>query len=513
MLKHVGISLLLYSAFCGFKVGPINAQELDKWIIGYYTSWSIYARDYHLSDVPIDQITHINYAFANIEDGEIILGDPYADVDRFYPGDSWDQDSLRGCFHQLQLLKAEHPHIKTLISVGGWTWSRYFSDVALTEESRSTFARSCLEFIDEYHFDGVDIDWEYPVSGGMPGNRYRNEDRGNFTLLLAELREQLNILGEENDREYLLTIAAPANPEIIENIEVDRIHRYLDWINVMTYDFHGPWQGDADRVTNFNSPLHSAPDDPLDEPFHSTFNLEAAIETYLDLGVPTEKLNPGLAFYGRGYGDVRNQNNGLFAQYSGAAPVGTWENGVFDYWDLEEHYIDVNGYISYLHNEAIVPWVYNPDMRIMISYDDSASIAEKGRFINDNELGGAMFWELSSDRDGVLLASIYHVLTNPSSVERGGDSKGLPIEFAIEAAYPNPFNQTATIRFCMPRAGTVCLVVHDLSGREVTVLQQGNMPAGWHSLAWDASDCSTGIYIVRLTAPESVSTRKMMLIR
>jgi hypothetical protein len=278
-----------------------------------------------------------------------------------------------------------------------------------------------MGFVDEYGFDGVDIDWEYPVSGGLSSNIYRPEDRENYTLLLSELRRQLDSLEVVNQQDYLLTIAAPANPEIIANLEVELIHLNLDWINVMTYDFHGPWGGPGDIVTNFNTPLYVASDDPTPEPYHSTFNLDHAINEYLDLTVPEDKLHPGLAFYGRGFGSVENVNNGLFANYSGASWAGTWEPGVFDYWDLAANYVNIGGYVAYWHEEAKVPWVHSPITGIMISYDNPISITEKGNYIIENDLAGAMFWEFSADRDSVLLETIYDVL------ESGGSDLGVTL--------------------------------------------------------------------------------------
>jgi chitinase len=386
------------------------AQVHDKRVVAYYTSWSVYGRDYHVPEIPAGRITHINYAFANIDGdaGGIMLGDPYADIDRWYPGDSWEPGSLRGSFHQLQLLKAAHPHLKTLISVGGWTWSTHFSDVALTAESRGQFASSCVDFIGQYGFDGVDLDWEYPVGGGLPSNTTRPEDRGNYTLLLAELRAQLDAAGD-----YLLTIAAPASPAIMEHYELELIHPLLDWINVMSYDLHGPWgDPDADPVTHFNAALHADPDDPLAEPFRSRFNLAATLEAYLDAGVPPEKLHAGLAFYGRGYGGVPSQNDGLYAPYTGPAGAGTWEGGVFDYWDLAANYVGLGGYERHWQDMALVPWLYNPVTQIMISYDDSLSIGEKGAWIREAGLGGAMAWELSGDRNEVLLQALQAALAD-----------------------------------------------------------------------------------------------------
>jgi len=395
----------------------------DKNIIGYYTSWSIYARDYEVADIPVNKVNVINYAFANINPntGTITLGDPYADIDKFYPGDCWDEGCLRGNFHQLQILKQNNPHLRTLISVGGWTWSTYFSDVSMTEESREIFAQSCIDFILEYGFDGIDIDWEYPVEGGLEGNHNSSLDKQNFTLLLQKIRELLDLQSSIDDNDYLLTVATTASSIYVENIEVELIHEYLDWINLMSYDLHGPWGGENNAVTNFNSSLYAISEDPSPYPINEDFNLDASVQLYIDLGVPREKLNAGLAFYGRSFAGVPNENNGLFVPYTGVPGIGTWENGVFDYWDLHSNYINVNGYVSYWHSEGKVPWLYNPSTQIMISYDDEASIAEKATYIITEDIGGAMFWEFSSDKFSHLLNVVDYIFNQESSDNIIGD--------------------------------------------------------------------------------------------
>ena len=132
-------------------VGPI--------ILAYFAAWSIYARNYFVADIDGSKVTHINYAFANVNsDLTIVLGDSWADVEKTFPGDTWDQP-LRGNFNQLLKLKQKYPHIQTLISIGGWTWSGKFSDVALTSDSRAKFAQSAVAFVKKYSFDGLDIDW------------------------------------------------------------------------------------------------------------------------------------------------------------------------------------------------------------------------------------------------------------------------------------------------------------------------------------------------------------------
>ncbi len=499
-----------------------HAWPPDRNLVGYYPSWAVYGRDYHVPDIPAERVNIINYAFANLAGGEIVLGDPYADTEKWYPGDSWHPDSLRGSFHRLQILKRQHPHVRTLISVGGWTWSTYFSDVALTPASRARFAASCVAFVQRYEFDGVDIDWEYPVSGGHPGNVYRPEDRENYTLLLAELRGQLSAAGD-----YLLTIAAPASPLVIPNIEVELIHPYLDWINIMTYDFHGPWGGDFDEVTNFNAPLHPASDDPTPEPAHSAFNLAAAVETYLVLGVPRAKLNPGLAFYGRGYGLVQDQNDGLFAGYQGPAWNGTWEAGVFDFWDLRQHYIDLSGYASHRHAEAQVPWLFNPGARVMISYDDPISIAAKGHYINSQMLGGAMFWEFSADRDAELLETIHAVvIAGGGSVpaESGSGDRGASVR--VLSGQPCVPGRPLRIALGRPAPSQGAVMIFDPGGTWVRTLEPDLGGPGTtvgactctYTYTWDGRGAGgrplpSGAYFIALCEAGRAGAARVVLVR
>ncbi len=480
-MKRIIISFILLS----IMTQSTNGQQFNKNIIGYFTSWSVYVRDYHVPDIPADKINYINYAFANIDhaSGTIMLGDAYADIDKFYPGDSWDPDSLRGSFHQLQILKENHPHVKTFISIGGWTWSAYFSDIALTQQSRETFAASCVQFIQQYEFDGIDIDWEYPVSGGLESNIYRPEDKQNFTLLLAELRSQLDQAGD-----YLLTIAAPSSPLIRENIEVDLIHQYLDWINIMTYDFHGPWSGESDPVTHFNSPVYIIEDDPTPEPYYSSFNMSAAVEGYIEAGVPLEKINASLPFYGRGFDGVPDANNGLFQTYTGPANGGTWEAGVFDYWDLAQNYIDMNGYVSYWNDEAKVPWIYNPNTQKMISYDNPQSMEIKVNYMKSMGLGGAMFWEFSGDRYGVLLNTVYETINSITSTFENQNN------WDKITVYPNPLKTSATIEFQNPENKAYTLALTNINGKALRTINHITD----NKVKIEKNDLPSGIYFIEL---------------
>ena len=365
-----------------------------KRVIGYFTAWGIYERNYQVSDIPASKLTHINYAFANIANGECALGDSWADVEKPMGDDKWDTP-LRGNFHQLQLLKKAHPGLKTLISVGGWTWSANFSAAASTEASRAKLASSCVKFMKDYGFDGIDIDWEYPVSGGLSGGV--PADKENYTLLLAELRKQMDAQGTaDGGVQYQLSTAVPAGSTVIANLELNKIHTYLDFINVMAYDFHGAWE----NTTNHNAPLHAVAADP--SPTKATFYVDSAIKAYLAGGVPADKVVMGMPFYGRGWSGVPSAGQGLYQPATGAAPS-KWEAGIFDYKELDA----LPGFTRYWSDEAQVPWMYNAQTQVMISYDDAKSLGIKADYVNKMGLGGAMIWDLSGDdAQGSLLNAL-----------------------------------------------------------------------------------------------------------
>lgn len=234
---------MVVSAFAGImglsaQAAPVS-EPLEKTVVGYYTSWAS-AKGYTPLHVPAQKLTHLNYAFAGIDPAanSIALANPQRDLKNF---------------EQLRSLKAANPGLKTLISVGGWDDSVYFSAVAATEESRNSFAESCRAFLVAHGFDGVDLDWEYPVSGGKAGNLSSPGDTGNFTLLLSAIRQKLNEQSLIDGKQYYLTIAGAANPNYLKKIEAGKVAKLVDHIFVMTYDMHGPW----DSRSDFGAPLYS----------------------------------------------------------------------------------------------------------------------------------------------------------------------------------------------------------------------------------------------------------------
>ncbi|WP_442951182.1 glycosyl hydrolase family 18 protein [Paenibacillus sp. 481] len=413
-------------------------------IVGYYPGWATYGRNYQVRDMDVSKVTHINYAFADIcwngihgnpdpespnrqtwtcqdekgvmnaPNGTIVMGDPWADAQKNHPGDTW-ADPLKGNFKQLINLKKANPHLKTLISVGGWSWSNRFSDVAADPVARENFANSAVDFVRKYQFDGVDVDWEYPVSGGLPKNSVRPEDKRNYTLLLQATRDKLNAAGAVDGKHYLLTIASGASPAFVQNTELGELARILDWINIMTYDFNGGWQ----KISAHNAPLHADPAAAAaGVPNPTTFNVEAGVDGHLRAGVPASKLLLGLPFYGRGWRGCAVASDGQYQQCLDKANVGTWEPSVFDYTDLENNYINRNGYVRFWNNISKVPYVFNKTNGNFITYDDVESLGHKTAYLKSKGLAGAMFWEFSNDRNKPLLNKVY------SDLQGGGPGPG-----------------------------------------------------------------------------------------
>lgn len=354
-----------------------HAEASGKKLVGYYAAWGAYY-GFTPDRIDADKLTHINYAFAGIgKDLKITMG---------YP----DKDPRN--YRMLNELKKKNPELKTLISIGGWDGSGRFSDAALTDTTRTAFAESCVEFIKKHGFDGIDLDWEYPVSGGLPGNSKRAEDKRNFTLLLQKLREKLDEQGSADNRHYLLTIAAGAGSTYSKNVELLSIHKYLDYATIMTYDIHGMW----DTYTDLLAPLY----DNSDASRQYKASVDSSIKIWEKSGFPMDKLIMGIPFYGYQYSSVKNSNQGLYGTFTSAKPV--------NYNTIEKNYLNQKGYTRYFHSQSKVPWLYNGSS--FVSYEDPESIRFKTDYIKSKGLGGAMVWELSQDPDRVLLNTLYNDL-------------------------------------------------------------------------------------------------------
>lgn len=351
---------------------PATAVGTEKIVAGYYASWAAYS-GYTPDQIP-EGVTHVLYAFADIgADLKIKVGDSEVDFANF---------------EKLRQLKLQRPELKTLISVGGWTWSGRFSDVALTSASREAFADSVVAFMLRYGFDGVDIDWEFPTGGGMTGNAERPQDKTNFTLLMKALREKLDEQGARDNCHYLLSFAGGAQA-FYTNIELDKLGGIADFATIMTYDMHGP---SASSVTDFNAPLYT----PGESSPQYQWSCDEAVKLWTGRGFPKSKILMGIPFYGMKFNGVKNAGNGLYQSFSSGASI--------PYDEIVSAYLSNPAYRRYTHADALVPWLFNGST--FISYDDAASVAAKAGYIADSGLGGAAVWELSQNTDGTLLGVI-----------------------------------------------------------------------------------------------------------
>lgn len=278
--------------------------------------------------------------------------------------------------------------------IGGWDYSTYFSDIASTDARRETFAQSCLDFILEHGFDGIDLDWEYPVSGGLAGNTNRPQDKRNFSLLLEAIRKKLNEQEKKDGRRYFLTIAGAANTSYLSKIEPVAVANLVDYLFVMAYDIHGLWDSYAD----FNAPLYpSGENSPQYQ--NSVYD---GIAAYRNSGVPADKLVLGMPFYGYIYQGVTHQNNGLYSPFSSAKSAG--------YDAICGAYLNSSAYQQFRSAAAQVPYLYGEST--FITYEDAQSIAAKTALANTQGLAGVGIWELSYDSEGVLLKSAFSRLRN-----------------------------------------------------------------------------------------------------
>lgn len=362
---------------------PVSATAMgskknsDTKIVGYYPAWKTYS-GFTPDKLDVSKLTHINYAFAYIgQDNEIKAGYPDKDFENF---------------KKLNEFKNVNPDLKILISAGGWNWSGKFSDMASTDASRTVFAESCVKFITQNGIDGVDLDWEYPVGGGLPGNSKSAQDKRNFTLLLEKIREKLDEQGIKDGRHYLLTIAGGASNDYLNNIEPAVIGDYVDFANIMTYDLHGPW----DPYSDFNAPLYSSGGY---SPQYK-ISVDSSVNAWVNAGFPKDKLVLGVSFYGYMYRVENDADNGLYQKFS--------EGKALSYGSIKSDYLNNSAYVKYYDKESMVPWLYGGGT--FISYDDEQSIGLKAEYIKNEGLGGAMIWELSQDYNYELLKSIFKVL-------------------------------------------------------------------------------------------------------
>ncbi len=378
------LTLAVLQIFSGCNPAPKPKTEAqaantskDYMVVAYVAGY----RNFDFSTIDVSGITHINYAFGNIRDGEAIFDTTKIDGKALTPAD----------IVKLNSLKSKNPDLKVLVSIGGWSWSGGFSDAALSEASRARFAQSCAKFVKDYQLDGIDLDWEYPNQTGA-GNIHRPEDVQNFTLMLKAVREELDKMASEEGKgkHYLLSIATGADQAYVDNTELGKLGEYLDFLNIMTYDFYNGLH----TVNGHHSNLYPSAQPELD--MNSVVN---AVDMHTKAGFPVEKINLGIPFYGRIWKGVEANSDKIL--FNKAETVGM---GI-DYVDFYQN-IDANGFTRYWDDTAKAPYLWNAEEKTFISYEDEQSIALKVDYLKKRGLAGVMFWEYSADHEQQLLNAV-----------------------------------------------------------------------------------------------------------
>ncbi len=365
----ISISLIVFFFNCSKEVKTQEAVDKDLKIIGYVAGYE----DYDPAKVDATKLTHINYAFANIVDGK--------------PKFELDVDSIK--ISKLVALKKVNPNLKVLYSIGGWVWSDKFSHVAAYRETREQFAISSVKLMKKHGFDGIDLDWEYPGQRAED-NAFRPSDKENFTLLLAEIRKYLEKAGMADNTHYLLTIATGADQAYINYTDLRKAHEYLDFINVMCYDYYHGWHFQTGHHANLY---------PSDKERFTGNSGEEAINRHIKAGVPANKLVMGIPFYGRQWGKVALSKDGL---YQTAMSTGI----IVPYWDIVKKLKSAK-YKKLYDDSAKASYLWNAQDSIFISWETPKEIHLKTEYIKQKGLGGAMFWEYSLDKDQALLNTLF----------------------------------------------------------------------------------------------------------
>lgn len=354
-MKKILTVLLILSQF------TLLAQQSPCKVIAYYTG-----HPDSLVRYPLDKLTHVIYSFMHLH------GDSLA----------FDSEQQRNNIIKVMELKKQYPHLKMMVSLGGWGGCEPCSQVFSTDAGRNTFAETAANLFREYNIDGIDLDWEYPAIEGYPGHRWDSTDKSSFTALVKILRSKMG-------SDKILSFAAGGFESYLENsIEWDEVMPHIDFVNLMTYDLVNGFS----KVTGHHTLLYDYLPDQQ--------SVQKCVNNLLKKGVAAEKLIVGAAFYARVWEQVAPDKHGLYS-------AGNFKRGV-PFKKFEEYFAaDSSGFAYHWDKKAKAPFQYSRSKQLFATFDDERSIAAKVKFIRKMKLGGIMFWELRDDKyEGGLVDAI-----------------------------------------------------------------------------------------------------------
>ncbi len=349
-----------------FTIGTENTFALNHShekspmvVMAYYTGDGTTINNYR-----IDQLTHLIFSFLHVQGDSLHVASPK------------DSVTLR----QLVALKSQYPHLKVMVSMGGWGGCEPCSAAFSTAKGRRQFAQSTKKILDEYGLDGIDLDWEYPAIQGYPGHLFTPQDKENFTDLIRRLR---HVLGKKK----IISFAAGGFDEYLRySIDWHKVVPLVNYVNLMSYDLVNGYS----KVTGLHTPLYSSANQPesVDHAIH-----------YLDsIHIDMHKVVIGAAFYARVWTEVPDTNHGLF------------QSGKFtdmiNYSDFDSYFSPANGFVFYWDKDSQAPYCYSSEKHAFGTFDDIRSVQLKTKYVKEKHLGGIMFWELTCDKpkDGLLHA-------------------------------------------------------------------------------------------------------------
>ncbi|RZF42582.1 hypothetical protein LSTR_LSTR001377 [Laodelphax striatellus] len=368
---------LLMIALCSYAAGE------DKRVVCYYTNWSVYrpgTAKFSPQNINPYLCTHLIYAFGGLDkDNGLRPYDKYQDIEQ-------------GGYAKFTGLKTYNKNLKTMLAIGGWNeGSARFSPLVADEERRREFVKNVVKFLRQNHFDGLDLDWEYPAfrDGGKP------RDRDNYAQLVQELREEFEKESSKTGRtRLLLTMAVPAGIEYIDKgYDIPKLNRYLDFMNILSYDYHSAFE----PAVNHHSPLYSLQEDD-EYNFDAELSIDYTIKHYLKLGADRDKLVLGIPTYGRSYTLFNPDSTALGSPADGPGEQGeaTREKGYLAYYEICQSLNNEKDWkIEQPKLGAMGPYAYKDKQ--WVGYDDAFIVKEKAKYVNDKNLGGIMFWSIDND--------------------------------------------------------------------------------------------------------------------
>lgn len=340
-----------------------SQENTNKKIIAYW-----HGEVKELEKYQIKKLTHLIYCFLHL-DGNILKAN--------------DHDKIQ--FKEIIKLKEINPDLKIFISLGGWGGCETCSDIFSQKKGRIQFSNSVLSILSKYNLDGIDLDWEYPALPSIEGHSYSPEDKQNFTLLIEQLRKTLG-------KKYEISFAAGGFEEfLVKSVEWEKVMPMIDFVNLMNYD-----------IINGNS-TSTGHHTPLFSNEYQKESTQFTVNFLINKKIPREKIVIGAAFYGRIFENVDSINNGLYQP-------GKF-NAYVNFKDLGKVVNKENGFEYYYDSISKAAWAYNKKQKLFATYDDKYSVKNKVNYVNEQNLGGIMFWSLNGDYyEKGLLDIIYNTL-------------------------------------------------------------------------------------------------------